>query len=568
MRNISLIAFLLIVSFISGADAVSKSDGETYKTEWGVGDAGNYTCLGTASDYGIGTSETGTDREWHKYLNYYFMYDGTHAKGAAYYIAREMTDHGYKFCKTLLGGGRGGCGNDSYTTYYNGDPLDCFWLCEPGYYGDKCESKTIGTGKHDYSKDEARKSYAKNKVNPINAVRYKGSGNKEDEVPMFIKNHYVSCNGGNQASMRHMNKKQEHDVILAIKNIEVDKTKEKVKYTVQPLVHRAAGTQGCFSTSAAHSSFPFTHFVASPSYSLCPGDMMHVDKTFTLNGATDSGGCYTSSEAKANAEVSKVEQDAYTAALERAKALEASGLAILCPGFKKEKFNSASHELVSDSYSYSNWRQDSTKTSVCGGKTGQEKTDCEAVFNDASATCTVFVCKDGKGYKTDPAVTGDFSCVDCSSVSGGTVATDAASTTAIHPSRLGLGSNGVCLTCEPGQIYNADMRGCITAKQIHKNYMAGDVMESARTVKLPVENQCWTKATPEDYKQCMKTNGWAKYKTAESVDNPALQIIIESVPLANQSELIKQADLFRDKGLSDTEIVKQIQTMADFYNGK
>ena len=107
MRNISLIAFLLIVSFISGADAVSKSDGEKYKTEWGVGDAGNYTCLGTASDYGIGTSETGTDRAWHKYLNYYFMYDGTHAKGAAYYIAREMTEHGYKFCKTLLGGGRG-----------------------------------------------------------------------------------------------------------------------------------------------------------------------------------------------------------------------------------------------------------------------------------------------------------------------------------------------------------------------------------------------------------------------------------------------------------------------------
>lgn len=558
MRNISLIAFLLIVSFVSNGYAGAKGDGAAFVNKWGVGAITNYVCKSVGTDYGMSGDKqhTKNNTKWHSYLNANWV-TGGYGKAQVFYIATEMKEKGYKFCKYYLGADRTNCNHTSWTGYWEFKTPECFWLCEPGYYGSECEDKELAVATHDFAKDKARLDTITGRSHHYFAHNdFTGKGNTEANIPMFHANYYNVCKSGSKNAMQEMTKAQEHDVILTAKKLEIDETKKTVKYTIQPMVVRAASVKGCL--GADGKAWAFTQYVANARTDLCPGDMMH------LNGV-----CV---EMNKNTQVSNEEKTQLAAAVAKAETLEEQGLSLLCAGWPKNKYDNKIHVLNSDEFKYTNWRKSETVDVYCKGKTGADydkcKSEYELVYGNASATCTVFVCKDGKGYKTDPAVTGDFSCVDCSSVSGGTVATDAASTTAVHPSRLGLGSNGVCLTCEPGQIYNADMRGCITAKQIHKNYMAGDVMESARSVKLPVQNQCWTMATPEDYKQCMKTNGWAKYKTAESVDNPALQVIIESVPLANQSELIKQVDLFRDKGLADTEIVKQIQAMADFYTGK
>lgn len=109
------------------------------------------------------------------------------------------------------------------------------------------------------------------------------------------------------------------------------------------------------------------------------------------------------------------------------------------------------------------------------------------------------------GYISDPVTSGDFSCHDCK------VSKD----TTIHPSRLGLGADGICRVCEVGKVYNADTKDCVNAKGIHKFKMAG-ISRSDQDIK----DQCWTMSGPDEYKQCMKGYINSTYNaSAEMNDN-------------------------------------------------
>ena len=489
MNKLSLIALLFVALFVNNATAATKDDGVQYKTKWDIGNIDSYKCKGTATDYGWSTSETGTDRKWQKYLTKHFVSNDGVGYGAVYYIAHEMKEHGYKFCKTTLGSIRTGCGYDSHTTYYkNGN--DCFWLCEPGYFGENCSSKTISVNKHDFKKEGTRKAFATGKVQSIDVWRDKNLSNIEEKVPMFIKNQYHSCNGGIQAAMRKMNKKQEHDVVLAIKKIEVNEKSGTVKYTVQPLVVRAAGTQGCLSLAAGNTAWPFTQFVASYSTSLCPSDMMHKDKEFTKNNS--NAGCFVATtESVAADKVSQEEQTAYAAAVNKAQSLEKQGLAILCQGWDSSKYDNKIHELKAAEFSYSNWRK--MPADYDGGNTDKSWT-----YGDATATCTVFVCKDGKGFASDPTISGNYGCIDCAK-------TDSSA----NPLRLGRGSDGVCTVCPVGEI--VDDGNCVKATAIHKFYMGGETKNTngSATAVDDLTQQCWTIPTPDGYRSCLNAGGWA-----------------------------------------------------------
>lgn len=488
MKKVSLIALLLAVSFVNDATAGKKADGAAFANKWGVGNISNYQCKASGADYGWNSGETGTDRKWQKYLTNNLLDSQKNGKGAAYYVATEMKDKGYKFCKYIFGGGRSSCHTDSWTGYWPADNQDCFWLCEPGYYGETCDSKTpVATATHDFSKDKNRKTWIDGKKHSLSIVSYRTHGNKEADIPMFVQDKFIHCKNGSQIQMAKMTKKQEHDVVLVAKNLTVNND-NTLTYTVQPMVVRAAGTKGCHGLKASHTSWAFSEYVANERTDLCPGDLHYdnVNKKCIVHVGTQTA---------------QKEQAALETAKSKVKSLEEQGLAILCNGWTKEKYDNKLYELRAATFEYENWRK--MPADYDNSASGSDWS-----YGDIKETCTVFVCKGGKGYQSDPTVSGDFTCIDCN------VTTD----TTIHPSRLGVGTNGVCLTCKLGEVFNDGV--CEPAKQIHKAYMAGDVKKGDLGKKLDASEQCWTKPTPDEYKSCMDSNGWGMYaSSANDGDN-------------------------------------------------
>ena len=511
MKKISLFVLLLCISYVSTAPAddasayiQNKVDGEDFRPKWGVADnIAGYKCLASGSDYGWSTNHTNTNTKWQKYLRDNLMDSHGYGKGAMYYVATYMSDKGYKFCKYIFGGGRGDCYSNSWTGYWPADNQDCFWLCEQGYYGEGCESTELTTAKHDLSKDEARKSYIDGKTHGLVITNFTAHGNQENNIPMFLPNQYVSCGSVNrQISMTKMGPKQEHDVVLVAKSMTVSSDKTSIKYTVQPMVVRAAGTAGCLGIKASRAAWAFTQFVAKERTDLCPSDTKYSESV---------GACIVDESAI----TSQTEKTEYEAEITKAKSLEEQGLAILCPGFTKEKYDNKVHVLNSEQFLYPNWRTRGTNSSnqtaseYCKDKTGDAYDGCvkaynnDVIYGDASATCTVFVCKDDSmGYASDPMVYGDFTCVSCTENSDET----------IHHSRLGRGNDGICKVCKVGEVLKNG--ACTTAKTIHKFYMNGVYNKATPTKENDIKDQCWTKPTPEEYKSCMEDLGWATYAAA------------------------------------------------------
>lgn len=495
MNKVSLIALLLAVSFVNDATAGKKADGAAFAKEWDVSsDSKAWQCLQNAKDI-VGVSAAINDLGFQKNLDN-TLYSSSWSKGAAFYIAHEMTERGYKFCKTIVSADRTNCSTTSFTEYWYSKSLkenpDCFWLCKPGWYDDGtgCNSKTMV----DMSIPDMNVHADRATVTPgddsdtkkLVEVGFRYSA-IESTIPMLVQDRYIDCSGGNQTDLRHQKKKQEHDVVLAIKDIKVDKDNYIAVYTVAPLVVRAAGTRGCLGRKASETAWALTKFLDTKTdTSLCPGNMVHQK---------DSGkaGCIASEALVESKEISESEQAALAAAVNKAKSLEEQGLAILCDGWTKEKYNNKLHVLQAAEFKYSNWRK---------MPNGYKSSDDNWTYGDVNETCTIFVCKDGKGYKSDPTDRGDFTCVSCTSNDD----------TTIHPSRLGVGTNGVCLTCKLGEVFNEGV--CEPAKQIHKAYMAGDVNSKALGTKLDPSKQCWTKPTPDEYKSCMDSNGWSMYASS------------------------------------------------------
>lgn len=471
MNKISLFTLLIAVSVIPNANAASQADGAAYRTKWAVADDFP-TCKGSGADAGFDGSSANvkTDKKWRDYLKANFTESGKGhwGYGAWYWIAHEMNEHGYKFCKTAVGADRSGITKSPFTNYVakidatEDAGENCFWLCEKGYYGKDCGSLTPSATEpdskgNDFSIIANRATIAAglnaNPLDPGTVATLQNAGQKNN-IPMFFYDKYTACSGGAQVDLLKMSQKQEHNVVLAIKNIETDGV-TRVKYTLQPMVVRAGSAK-----NYAHTGWPMISWTGAESADYCPNEkFLH----------SDEGGCVGYSKKTADLqEINRTDKVSYDSALEQAKMIENAGLDILCPGFDRTMFNNNIHELNSNKFEYKNWRVDG---------------------ENAAATCTVFVCKDGKGYASDPKVSGNWECVNCKNI-----ANDAS----VHPSRLGLGSDGVCVTCATAEIYDEDSQSCVQARVLTQYGMIG-----ITTPTQQLDDQCWTKSNPDDYKSCV-----------------------------------------------------------------
>ncbi len=105
---------------------------------------------------------------------------------------------------------------------------------------------------------------------------------------------------------------------------------------------------------------------------------------------------------------------------------------------------------------------------------------------DESRNCHIYVCRDTT--KAFPAAGKTDECVECAtSVQGGPNPKD-----------------GVCVVCnQSGQYFDTKTGDCKTAV----GYSKMDLMygkRNSKTAKNDVQEQCWTKTSPDEYKDCVK----------------------------------------------------------------
>ena len=104
-------------------------------------------------------------------------------------------------------------------------------------------------------------------------------------------------------------------------------------------------------------------------------------------------------------------------------------------------------------------------------------------YKDIKENCVKYFCKEpGTAFKS----TTDTTCVECSN--GGP-----------DP------NNGTCISCNIGQYFDEDDGICKTAVAYSKSDMQYGKGETKNTV--PLDEQCWLIATPEEYAECVKNDG-------------------------------------------------------------
>ena len=147
----------------------------------------------------------------------------------------------------------------------------------------------------------------------------------------------------------------------------------------------------------------------------------------------------------------------------------------MCEGFALKDYNSTIHEIDLQYMNYS---------------------DYGALF------CVKYSCKEsGKGF----ASSSDKSCVEC-------------------PDNKGKidEKTGICITCSSGQYFDEDDGICKTAVAYSKSDMQYGKGETKNTV--PLAQQCWLIATPEEYAECVKNDGKRPYSPSNST-----QIMTQSI---------------------------------------
>lgn len=120
-----------------------------------------------------------------------------------------------------------------------------------------------------------------------------------------------------------------------------------------------------------------------------------------------------------------------------------------------------------------------------------ENFDADIHYMAESTNCVKYFCKEpGTAFKS----TTDTTCVECSN--GGP-----------DP------NNGTCISCDTGQYFDEDNGTCETAVAYSKSDMQYGKGETKNTV--PLAQQCWLIATPEEYAECVKNDGKRPYLTVK-----------------------------------------------------
>ncbi len=421
MRKISVLSLMFVLGSVSGVNAGANADGHEYRSDWGLADnMSSLTCKGTGADAGFTKTNTGsepetkTDGKWHGWLKKYATDDqkGDWAYGAVYYVAHEMADHGYYFCKTVLQADRSGCTTDTFMTYYSAG--DCFWLCEPGYSGDGCETKAPDTVKIDLTPFTKRDKAIKGGYNVLVSTKdLRKGGNIAGKIPMFYSAQTTQCSGGVQVDLMKMTKKQEHNVILVLKN--VVSLSGKWTFTLQPMVVRAGGAKGCLGVD--DTAWPMVSWVGTESTKFCPSAGFQYD--------TAQSACVENTETVTTETTGGDESgDGSSASSDK--------LNKLCPTYSVANYDSTKHELVA------------------------------ATYNDAD--CYNIKCRNAKMGFYEEEVTSDsvISCISC---------TPAETTYGLL---YGVDAEGHCISCEIGQVFNSTTKQCEKATVFSKTQLRGD----------------------------------------------------------------------------------------------
>ena len=505
-----LILFIFVFAYTLPSFAQVKTDGAGFKSAWGAGaikisglrdndGVAGVACLGTSKASGL-VQVDDNKRQGHmrQDLRRYFLDYNTQ-----YYIAREINQNGAKFCKTVISGTRGGCHGNTHTTYHEpSGSSDCFWLCKQGFYGDACSSRVSSSATPSILPEQFIAKKAGDGVVPM-GKNPRSSTNIEESIPMFEANRYVQCHNNNTGGHNDetgfvsfkdwaSKKNQEHDIVLALRQIKKEDNKvnvngtdvDAISFGVQPLAVRAGTPEMC-EEIGNNISLPMVDFVGEPKV-VCPSDYewYEVFKFETLpadrteqtltpeEAAMVTNGKYgeynviesivcIDPTAKARSEQDKVVQ------------FNENLLKNLCSDFKREAYKPDLHDLyVVDS-----------KSGVALAQDQQPNPGDTVVWSNK---CAKYKCKSASlGFKSDWKVNGDMGCYECI---GDTL-------------RFGIDTEGTCLICDKGYIFDAKTsKQCEKAEAFTKNDMR---YGKGKQPSVSLADQCWIHDNPTCYTCCM-----------------------------------------------------------------
>ena len=477
MNKILLTSFVMLATLASSANANDKW-APAQLSKWGIQKAAD--CGGTGAEAGFKGDDVGTNTSWSKYLVNNWTYtggtDGRDGYNAVYYLAANVYGHGYKFCKTIVAADRFGDATQPRVRFYKPAVADCFELCESGYYGPLCASRTALLKTNSIDNFKAAQTYS------TGAVHKLANNDRSTAIAdvLVLGRRHVGCGGNKQIDLK-LARMQEHEVVLALKQVTSDD--KSLTFTIQPMVVRAGAQPGSWLAAAKNYRYawPMVKFQGNTSTSYCP----------SIGFVYEGGKCVIDQHASKYA--------ALQAAVKKAEEQERKNKELICPDWKDalKHYNRAEHEFVESDYN--------------------------------GAKCMKFKCSDPDlgfwstnnlydGGLNSNSLRNAYSCVSCA------VPAPEGGNAARYAVMFGVGKGdkeGKCMNCKIGQRYNSQSRECEDAKAFEMRNMA---YGPNRTARDDLKLQCWTMGEPSCYRKCMEGASADQLKTDGCVQGDVLDV--------------------------------------------
>ena len=357
-------------------------------------------------------------------------------------IAWKIVEHGGYFCETFIRSQRSGILSRPYTSYYSMDNQKCLWLCEDGFYGENCASnKPTKCG--EFIKDPKKDKGTLYRVNALGETE-QGMG--------------AACSGDTKQGYCKYNLGGDVNIEDYIQML-VNDVYSKCSWGVE----HSADTAKC-DESQEHDVVLAVEKIEVKNEST--NEEYDLNYTFYVRPLNVRAGCVTSyvdgmpvvqwvgSPAKILcADGWRLNSDKTACEIVPKEFDPICDLEKLCATTPRESYKEGMHSISRES---------------------------EDVINSGcTGDATVFRCaSSSQGFKAK----NDFECIDCP-----------------NP-RQGVGKNGVCQTCETGEIYERDAKKCEPAKALSQTAMrVGPNTEDSDKLA----DQCWIKDSPNEYKSCI-----------------------------------------------------------------
>ena len=514
MNKILLTSFVMLATIASSANAVDVW-APAQLSKWGIQKAAD--CGGTGAEAGFKGDDVGTNTSWSKYLVNNWTYtggtDGRDGYNAVYYLASTMYGHGYKFCKTIVAADRFGDATQPRVRFYEPSATDCFVLCENGYYGPGCLLRTAQLQTSSLDNFKSAQSYA---TGAVHKLENNNRTTKEATVLVLGRRH-VGCGGNKQIDLK-LARMQEHEVVLALKQVTSDD--KSLTFTIQPMIVRAGAQPGSWLAAAKNYRYawPMVKFQGSTSTSYCP----------SVGFVHENGKCVIDEHA-ANYQNLKN-------AVERAREEERKNKELICPDWDgaEKYYNRAEHEFVESTYN------------------GEKCMKFKCSDPDLGFWSTHML-YDGGLNSNSPR--NAYSCVSCA------VTAPEGGNAAMYAVTFGVGKGdkeGKCIRCKIGQRYNSESRECEDAKAFEMRDM---VYGPSKTARDDLKLQCWTMSEPSCYRKCMEGASAEQLKKDSCVQGDVLDV--ETTLKNNMSSKASEyTDYYKDAEYDDFTKTVQINDSA------